>query len=108
MEIDYKYAVQENGGTEYKARTLKVNRSQFQLPTEENDHRFNIYPAAFKRFQQSLAKHKKADKNTFAEPKYKWEKTVPLLENCTWNQFATTTTTGHYNSKFIGKILGNT
>ena len=88
MDLDYRYAVEENGKMTYKTRVMEVLRSSFPLPTEENDCRFGIDPKEFKAFQESLAKLKKADKNAFAKLEYQWAKTEPLFEGCAWNQFA--------------------
>ena len=37
MEIDHRYALEVDGVREYKTKTLKIDRADFPLPTEEND-----------------------------------------------------------------------
>ena len=88
MELDYRYFLQDDDNKAYHTRTLVVNRNAFPKPTKENDIRFAIHPATFQRFKVSLENFKKADKNAFLTPTYKWEKTIPLFDECAWNQFA--------------------
>ena len=88
MDLDYRYAIEENGDMKYKTRVMEVKRSSFQLPTEQHDNRFGIDPKDFKNFQESLAKLKKADKNAFGKIMFQWAQTKPLFEGTTWNQFA--------------------
>ena len=88
MDLDYRYALEQDGKLTYKTRIMEVRRSNFQLPSEDNDFRFGIDPKEFQFFKESLAKLKKADKFAFSPLEYKWAKTEPLFEGCKWNQFA--------------------
>ena len=88
MDLDYRYAIKNNGSLSYKTRIMEVKRKDFDLPTEENDFRFGIDPKEFQYFQDCLAKLKKADKQAFNKLEYKWAKTEPLFDGCKWNQFA--------------------
>lgn len=87
IEIQYRYALENNGVLDYKTRTTQVNRSQFPIPTVENDFRYGIFPGPFQRWNERVATLKKADKLAFNPIKYEWETPVPLFEGQSWNQF---------------------
>jgi len=99
MEIDYRYAVENNGELEYGRRTLKLDRSQFPLPTPENDFRFGIFQAPFQRWNECVATLKKADKNAFNPISYQWETPTPLFPNQAWNQFQIDFIRSRYSAK---------
>ena len=102
IEIDYRYATPDTeNGFKYHTRTLHLRRNQFPVPTLENDFRFGIFNAAIDRWLESVATHKKADKNTFTQLEYKWETPQPLFEGCVWNQFSKDVIKHRYNSKEI-------
>lgn len=98
MELDYRYLLQEEGKNDYHTRTLVVQRNAFPKPTKDNDIRFGIHPANFRRFKVSLENFRKADKNAFLTPTYKWAKTIPLFDDCAWNQFARDSISNRYTA----------
>ena len=51
MDLDYRYAIEQNGALSYKTRIMEVRRSNFKLPTEEDDFRFGIDPKEFQKFK---------------------------------------------------------
>ena len=99
IEIQYRYALEINGQLEYKNRMMEINRTQFPLPTIENDFRFGIFQAAFERWNTSVATLKKADKFAFNPIKYEWETSVPLFEGQSWNQFQKDFIRSRYSAK---------
>lgn len=104
IEIDYRYATPDadaENGYKYHTRMMTLNRNQFPMPTQENDFRFGIFNAAIERWMESVATHKKADKNTFTRLEYKWETTKPLFDGCVWNQFSKDFIKHRYNAKEI-------
>ena len=102
IEIDYRYATPDTeNGFKYHARAVNLQRNQFPLPTTENDFRFGIHNTAIDRWIESVATHKRADKNTFTQLEYKWETTEPLFGGCVWNQFSKDFIKHRYNAKEI-------
>ena len=99
MEFNYRYQVEKDGHPDYRNRTLTIRRSQFPLPTEENDFRFGIFKAQFERWNDSVATLRKADKNAFAPIKYTWNTTKPLFKGMTYNQFSKDFILARYNAK---------
>ena len=99
MELEYRYAVEVNGELEYKTRMIKLNRSQFPIPTKENDFRFGIFPGTFQRWNDCVATLKKADKYAFNRIKYEWETPVPLFDGMDWNQFQKDFIRSRYSAK---------
>ena len=99
MEFTYRYYVDNNGTPDYKNRILNIRRSQFPLPSEENDSRYGIFQAQFERWNESVATLRKADKNAFAPIKYSWNTTKPLFKGMTYNQFSKDFILARYNAK---------
>ena len=99
MEIDHRYALEVNGEREYKTKSLKIDRADFPLPTEENDFRFGIFKAPFERWNECVATLKKADQEAFNCIKYQWNTPVPLFEGQTWNQFQRDFIRSRYSAK---------
>ena len=99
LEVDYRYAIENDGVLDYNSRTIKINRSQFPLPTQENDFRFGIFDAPFERWNSCVATLKKADKLAFNPMKYQWETPIPLFESQTWNQFQRDFIRSRYSAK---------
>ena len=104
MELQYRYAIDNEGVLEYNARILTVNRKEFPLPTKQNDFRFGILQDHMDKWKESVATHTKADKKTFTHIQYKWETTKPLFEGCIWNQFQKDFILHRYSAKEIQAI----
>ena len=99
MEFTYRYLIEKDGKSDYQGRTLKINRAQFPVPTEENDFRYGIFKAQFERWNESVATLKKADKHAFAPIRYSWDTTKPLFPGMTYNQFSKDFILARYNAK---------